>query len=107
MGSADDTFTVLTHLSADAAGMHALEAGDMLLGYDLRRVAADCRTRERKWSYRYHTCCWHSFLAEGRRRQSAVRSRVWGGVSVCPPVVNVTTAVMGDDRGGDEDVELS
>ena len=61
MGSADDTFTVLTHLSADAAGMHALEAGDMLLGYDLRRVAADCRTRERKWSYRYHTCCWHEF----------------------------------------------
>eukprot|EP00903_Cladosiphon_okamuranus_P022089 g20312.t1 len=36
MGSADDTFTVLTHISADAAGKHALEAGDMLLGYDLR-----------------------------------------------------------------------
>ncbi|CAM9598161.1 unnamed protein product, partial [Ectocarpus sp. 8 AP-2014] len=36
VGSADDTFTVLTHLSADSAGLHPLEAGDMLLGYDLR-----------------------------------------------------------------------
>ncbi|CAM9543953.1 unnamed protein product, partial [Ectocarpus sp. 12 AP-2014] len=36
VGSADDTFTVLTHLSADSAGRHPLEAGDMLLGYDLR-----------------------------------------------------------------------
>lgn len=36
VGSADDTFSVVTHLTADSAGTHPLEAGDMLLGYDLR-----------------------------------------------------------------------
>ncbi|CAN0253120.1 unnamed protein product [Pylaiella littoralis] len=36
VGSADDTFSVVTHLTADSAGTRPLEAGDMLLGYDLR-----------------------------------------------------------------------
>eukprot|EP00904_Undaria_pinnatifida_P005794 jgi/Undpi1/2344/HiC_scaffold_13.g05727.m1 len=35
MGSAEDTFTVSTHLGKSAGG-RPLEAGDMLLGYDLR-----------------------------------------------------------------------
>ena len=36
VGSAEDTFTVCTHLAKSSPRERPLEAGDMLLGYDLR-----------------------------------------------------------------------